>query len=66
MKPQRMSSALVRVYHEELAFWRRLNAEQRGLILAFVWCLDCRLKGIDPASIINRPARSDDAIEYHI
>ena len=33
-------------FREEIEQWR-LNPEQRGLVMAFTYCLDLRMRGVD-------------------
>lgn len=37
---------LGKLYREEVKAWR-LNDEQRGLLMAFLYCLELRANGID-------------------
>lgn len=38
---------LIKAFHAEMACWKRLNSEQRATLMAFIYCLDLRMRGVD-------------------
>lgn len=49
--------SIVYAYHEELPHWSHLTESQRGLLLAFTFCLKLRLEGTDPSKLLGPSSR---------